>query len=349
MKIFKKIVILTIIAVVIQLGGFLFLEKSYFSPDLHMEVKEDIITQDKVKQEPEFVLDEDVEDVTFSSDGKYIAYMDDGDIKTINTEKQTINTLRKPLDEEQEIVYYKWLYNDSSMIVIKKIKKDDRYYFEPVAFDASRGEEKKLTDFDFKDLLIPINNSKVEKIEDVSFSTASHSLYIKIKKGNNISDLYYANVMNDLKRVLKNRDIGNVVVPITNTNAIYEQGDSIRVLNNYYPIEVPDTKNPIILGTDSDANVYIGDVVDDKIKSIHYKDFSSESSLWNNIEIKMPISKEDIFVDYSGNVYFIDREQKVATELKTNKEIDYKGEFVQTYNKGIISIDDNVVKKNKLK
>lgn len=343
MKSFKRIIAWTIIAILLESGIFVFLEKVYFSTDLKVKVEKMQNTAQEEAKEPEITFNDGIENLMFSSDGRYGAYLENGELKTIATKDKSEKTLSS---NDGDIVFFKWLYNDSSLIVIKKISENGIHYYKPVAFDAKKGEEKELSDFDFKEVKIKAYGT--EGIEDVAFSTATHSLYIKVKKGPTTSDLYYANVMNELKRVKLNRQIGTVVVPITNTNAVYEQLGSIRVLNDNYSLDIPGVENPVILGTDDNANVYIGNVVNGKIKKIVYKDFSSADSGWENYELNDFADQKDIYIDYSGKIYVNNENTNSALEVTTGKTIEYKGKLLQSYSSGLISLDDNKLVKNKL-
>ena len=149
-------------------------------------------------------------------------------------------------------------------------------YFEPVSFTAKKGEARQLTDVNLNEVKINIKN-KTDKIDNVVFSNATHSLYIKVQKQNGKSDLYYANVMNQLAEVRSNKEIGNIVVPTTNANAVMEMGDSATILNSPGNIEIPNVQITKILGTDINDNVYFGEEVNEKITKIYYTVLSDEN------------------------------------------------------------------------
>ncbi len=58
-----------------------------------------------------------------------------------------------------------------------------------------------------------------------------------------------------------------------------------------------------------------------------------------------PVSKEDIIVDYSGKVYINDKSAGSVLELISKKTIKYEGDLLQSYSKGIISINGNKLTK----
>ena len=160
--------------------------------------------------------------------------------------------------------------------------------------------------------------------------------------------MYYANVMNQLAEVRSNKDIGNIVVPTTSTNAVMEMGESATILNSSGNIEIPNVKITKILGTDINDNVYFGEEVNDKITKIYYAVLSDEKLQWHTLTLPKPVDKEDIIVDYSGKVYVNDKLASSVLELTSKKTIKYQGQLVQAYSKGIISRDNNKLIKNEI-
>jgi len=233
------------------------------------------------------------------------------------------------------------------MIVIQKVKENGVSYFEPVSFDAKKGEARELADFDLKRVRIKLQNSK-DQIDDVVFSTPTNTLYIKVKQSDGKYDLYYANIMNQLKKVKADIVIGSVVVPTTSTNAVIEEGSTLTILNTKGTLSIPNVKTSKILGVDINDNVYFGEVGDNKIKNIYYTVLSDKNRKWNELKLAKTVDKEDILIDYSGKVYINNKSENSVLELTSNKSIKYKGNLIQSYSKGIISRVDNKLMKNKL-
>lgn len=253
------------------------------------------------------------------------------------------STTAKTIDAE--IVFYKWLPNESNMIVIRKIKENGAYYFEPISFDAKKGKARELADFDLNKMRIELQNEE-DKVEDIAFSTSTNSLYIKIKKANGNYSLYYVNVMNQLERVKYNTSIGKVVVPTTNANAVIEENSEIKMLNNG-EVLIPNVEKAKILGTDSSDNVYFGELINGKINKIYYTVLSDKNRTWNEFALTKPVEQEDIIIDYSGKVYVNNKSDSTVLELTTNKTISYNGVLLQSYSKGIIvKSGDTLLKTN---
>lgn len=345
MKKLKKIIVWSIIAIIIQNAIFLYVENVYLSTDLKIKAVKVDEKQDTSKENLEVPLKSGIENIQVSYNGRFVSYMIGENLYVLDTktneEKSFINS------ENSEVVFYKWLHNDTNMIVIKKVLENGSHHFEPVSFDAKKGEERELADFDLNKLKIPMVTMK-DTIQDVVFSTATHSLYIKIQKNTGRSNVYYANVMNQLKLVKANRTIGNIAVPTTSTNALMEEYGRISILNKRYDLTIPEVATAKILGTDTNDNVYFGNYVDGKITKIYYAIVSEKNIKWNTLNLSEATEEKNILVDYSGKVYINNNLKGEVTELTSNKTIKYKGQLLQTYSNGVISIENNKLLKNNL-
>jgi len=346
MKNLVRILVWTLVALVMQQSIFLYIENVYLAADVKIEAeKVEEKETPKVKNLNEIDIKDGIGDVSLSSDGRFVAFLENNKLKVRDSNDDSEKEFQS--ENNGDVVFYKWLTNENSMIVIQKVQKNGEFYFEPVSFNAKKGETRQLADFNLNEVRINIEN-KTDKIDNVVFSTATHSLYIKVKKKNGKSDLFYANVMNQLTEVRSNKDIGNIVVPTTSTNAVMEMGESTTILNSPGNIEIPNVQITKILGTDINDNVYLGEQVNDKITKIYYTMLNNEKLKWNTLTLSKPVDKEDVIVDYSGRVYVNDKLAGIVLELTSKKTIKYQGELVQAYSKGIISRDNNKLIKNEI-
>ena len=346
MKNLVRILAWTFIALVIQQSIFLYVEKVYLATDVKIEAEK--VEEKEVPKEKnpnEIDIKDGIGQVSLSSDGRFVAFLEDNKLKVLDSNDNSEKEFQS--DSDGEVVFYKWLTNENSIIIIQKVQKNGNFYFEPVSFTANKGEARQLTDVNLNEVKINIKN-KNDKIDNVVFSNATHSLYIKVQKQNGKSDLYYANVMNQLAEVRSNKDIGNIIVPTTNANAVMEMGESATILNSQGNIEIPNVEITKVLGTDINDNVYFGEQVNDKITKIYYTILNNDKLQWKTLTLSKPVDKEDIIVDYSGKVYVNDKLAGSVLELTSKKTIKYEGQLVQAYSKGIISRDNNKLIKNEI-
>lgn len=343
MKNLIRIVVWTLIAIVIQQGIFLYVENIYLSSDVKIQAeKVEEKETPKDNKQNEINIKDGVSKASVSSDGRFVAYIENSKLKVLDSNDNSEKEFQ--CEDGGDVVFYKWLTNENNIIVIQKVQKKGGAYFEPVSFDAKKGETRQLADFNLNELKIDTRNTS-DKVGNVVFSTATHSLYIKINKANGKSDLYYANVMNQLEKVRSNKEIGNIIVPTTSTNAVMEMGNGATILNSPNNIEIPNAKVIKILGSDINDNVYFGEEVSGNITKIYYSALNEGKIKWNMLILSKPVSKEDIIVDYSGKVYINDKSAESVLELISKKTIKYEGDLLQSYSKGIISISGNKLTK----
>lgn len=333
------------IALILQQSMFLFVDKVYLASDLN--IKAEMVEEEEniADKKSEIDIKTGASEIKLSSDGRYVSYVENNKLKILDSNDNKEKVCE--IDNGAQVVFYKWLNDEGNMIVIQKIKEKGVYYFEPISFDAKKGETRDLADFDLNKVRIKLDSSK-DEIENVVFSTLTHSLYIKVKKSSGKYDLYYANVMNQLKKVKSDKAIGCLAVPTTSTNAVIEEGANITVLNTKANLSIPNVKSAKILGADVNDNVYFGEALDNKIKNIYYSVLSDSNKKWYKLKLVNPVNKDDIIIDYSGKVYINNKSESSVLELTSNKSIKYKGDLVQSYSKGIISKEDDKLIKNKL-
>ncbi|OOM79843.1 hypothetical protein [Clostridium sp. BL-8] len=343
MKNLVRIIAWTLMALVIQQGIFLYIENVYLASDVKIQAEKVEEKETTPEQKNEIDIKNGVDKVSVSSDGRFAAYLDDSKLKVLDSNDNSEKEFQS--EDNGKVVFYKWLTNENSIIVIQQVQTNNGSYFEPVSFNAQKGETRQLTDFNYNELNINVN--KGDTVDDVIFSTATHTLYIKVKKTSGKSDLYYANIMNELEKVRSNKEIGNVVVPTTSTNAVMEMGNGATILNGP-DIEIPNVGVTRVLGSDVNDNVYFGEEASGKITKIYYKVLNNEKSQWHTLTLQSPVAREDIIIDYSGDVYINDKASNSVSELIGKKTIKYEGELLQSYSKGIISKSGNKLIKNEV-
>lgn len=333
------------IAFIFQQLVFLFVDKVYLASDFNFNFQKVEEQEDPADNKTEINIKSGIDEVKLSSDGRYVAYMEGGKLKVLDggDDKEKICETESGCD----IAYYKWLNEEDNILLIQKVKENGAYYLIPTSYNAKKGETTEIANFDRKIVKIKLDSSK-DEVNNVAFSNLTHILYIEVKKSTGKCDLYFGNIMSEVKKVKSDRNITNIVVPTTNANAVIEEGTSLSIANTKGTVTIPNVKNAKILGADVNDNAYFGEVSGDKIQKIYYTVLSDKVRKWNELKLVEPVSNEDIIVDYTGKVYVNDKSKKTVIELTSNKSIKYKGDLVQSYSKGVISRENNKLIKNKL-
>lgn len=333
------------VAFVLQQCIFLFVDKVYLASDFTIKPEKVEEQENQADKKTEINIGSGIGEVKLSSDGRFVSYMKGGKLKVLDSNDDKEKECET--NSGSEVAFYKWLNNEDNILVIQKVKDKGAYYLEPLSFDAKKGETRDLADFDLHKVQIKLDSPK-DEVNNVAFSNLTHSLYIEVEKSTGKCDLYWANIMNQMKKVKSDGNITGLVVPTTSTNAVLEEGANVTILNTKGALTIPNVKTAKVLGGDVNDYVYFGEAADNKIKKIYYTVLSDKTRKWNELKLDEPVNREDIIIDYSGKVYVNNKSSKSVLELTSNKTIKYKGDLVQSYSKGIISRENNKLIKNKL-
>lgn len=341
MKVVKTLFICTVIAVLIQNLIFLYVEKIYLVNKSSYEIEK--VETSGQSEAMEISINEHADDVRISYDGTFISYMLNDTLEIYNAKDNRKDTYK---EVSGKLVYYKWLTDCNKIIAIEKIVKSGKQYFVPISYDAKSGQGSVITDFNMNQIKIKAKDS--QKIDLIAFSTASSSLYIKIKDEDGKSDLYYANQMNELKNIESNKAIGNIVVPVISSNAVVENNNKISILNSNNSITIPNSQRPKILATDKNNKVYFCNDNNGKTDMIYYADVTEKNYKWSRFNLKNQEAISDICIDYNGKAYINYPEENRIKDIKSGTDIKYEGEFLQTYSKGIVTKKDGKIIKKKI-
>ncbi|SHE34800.1 hypothetical protein [Clostridium fallax] len=337
-KALKNLVIWVVVALVIQNGIFVFFEKKYQKNELKVTAVK-IEDKEKNRPTPKIKVSNDAEDLKFSYNGKFMTYMESGDLKLCNVENGDTKDIKS--EENAKVVFYKWVGNETSFILVEK-KKDQFIFY---SYDAKKDEKRELLDFNMNKFQIDAKSSE-DKIEDIVCSD-TNIMYIKVCRGNNLSDIYMSNVMNQLSLVKSNLSCkGNIAVPPNGTSLVYKSRDNIKILNNDDDkiIKVQNPKNINIIGIDKEDNLYLAERNGDNVVKILYGSLKQNSITFSTLDMPKPCDIKEIVFNINGNIFLNDKSQNKLINLKTKEEIPYKGVLVGEYNKGMITLDNGELK-----
>lgn len=341
MKKWKIFVFISLGALLLVNGAFIFIENVYIKSDDKIVVKEINEESTLNTEEVEVNLEDGAENVQASNDGQYIAY-NNGQIRIIDTKDDSVFNYEKVTDGE--IVYFKWISDVKNLLVIEKIKEDGDYYLKPIKFNAKTKEPEALTDYDRNEIKLLINDDEI--VENVIFATRSGYYYIQLKNKEGKSDLYTVNIMNQVKKVRENINIDNMVVTLTKTKPIMESNSKITVFDTEGYVDIPGVEEYKILGVDKNDKIYIGNEKEGKIIEMYSSEVNDDNSFsWNKIILDEPLSMEDIKVDYSGKVYLIYTDKDLIKEVTTGASIYCTDKILQSYSNGVIGIEDEKITK----
>lgn len=330
-KILKNVTIWICISLVIQLSALYYINKNYLTTETSFKIKK-VEAKEIDKAEILINIPSDAEEVMASYDGNYISYYENGAIKVVNT----VNGQEKVVsaDEGNKISKYKWLPDRHRIIIAEKSTDSSGGSIQLKYYDSSK---------DVKDNIEKVTwSDSGSQVQDIQVSPITNLMFVKVKRYGNTVDIYEINAMNEVNKVIGSSNLGNIKILPHEDELIYENSynHTIQTTNKNNSISLKDTPNPIILGCDSNDNIYIGNVTNNKVDKIYYGSPQNSTSQWQVLNVSEPFSPSDVYVSESGEIYVNNNLKGQVQALKGNKITSYTGNLLEMSEKVIISRDN---------
>ncbi len=105
-----------------------------------------------------------------------------------------------------------------------------------------------------------------------------------------------------------------------------------------------------LLYVDNNGIVYIGQLDNDKVKAIYYKNYyEKDNNNWEKIQLEKPLEVKDINIFSEEHIYYVDNINGMVINLKNKKKTKFTGEFVDMNCNSIMSLKDQKVVLSNLK
>lgn len=339
-KVLKHITIWICISLAIQFSVLYYINKNYLKTETSFKIRK-VEAKEPKKTEISINIPGDAEQVKASYDGNYISYCENGIIKVVNT----INGQEKSVSaaDGNKISMYKWLPDRHRIIIAEKAASNSKGNIELKYYDSSK---------DVKDDIEKITWSDDEsQVQDIQVSPITNLMFIKIKRDAENSNIYEVNAMNEVSKVNTTSNLGNIKILPHEDELIYENSynHTIQTTNKNHSIAFKDIQSPVILGSDSNDNIYIGNFTNGKIDKIYCGSPQNSTDQWQVLNVSEPFSENDIYVSESGEIYINSNLKGQIKSLRGNKITSYAGNLLQMTDKVIISNDNGKLVKTAYK
>lgn len=360
MKIFKQLLIWSLIALSIESLMLFYLNKIYAQPlDSYKEEKS--LAQKSKKTYNPVKLSTNAKNIKVSWNGKYISYYENEILKIVNTEDESNHDVNST--SNRTICYSKWLPDSNLLLLCEKDKANKISFY---SYDADKDSKKEIIDFDTKPLKIELS-SKNDTIDNITLSTANHVMYIKMLHKNGKSDMYKINVMNQAQKMKSfNKIIGNISMLHNDTNLIYEDIEVGEIKNiditsikdkkgkekevtKVSSIDVSDKGENVLLGTDDEDKIYIGIKEKGKVSKILFGDLKTAADQWKTLKLTELTDRKNIIITKEGSVYIKDDTKGCIKNVISNTETKYDGTLIQIQDQYIYMLYDSKVNRILLK
>jgi hypothetical protein len=358
MKIAKRLLIWTLIACVVEVVTFGYIDKFFLKPESNFKaVKVEIRVDEKQAPKVEIKVPDSL-NLAFktSSNGRFMLYKEDSSLKIFNTISGDIDEIKPEANES--FSFFRWVPDTTRVLIVKKDsekKKFNLYYYD-VNIKGKLTQVRNYMDgsMEGQEVSIAMRHPKAE-VEDIDLSTLNGVLYIKVLNNGRHTEVYRMDRMAYLTRVnnyeLKSFMLGHINSTKRSEKLIYED----LIYGKVYATGVKSALVPSgvakvkLLGLDmSDDTIYIGEVQDDKITKVYFGLAEQTMDKWNSLALTLPRKPEEIVIGTGGKIYINDNLEGKITELKTWEQTEYSGRMLQIYDGGILSVTNSVLNNQKL-
>mgnify|MGYP001346120688 CR=1 FL=1 len=333
-KVMKHLSIWIVISLVIQIGGLYYINEHYLKTENSFVINK-VVTKAPKKQEISINIPDDATNINASFDGRFVSYCEKGTLKTVDTSNGQLKEVLP--DSGNMISFYNWV-SDRHRLIIAEKPTDGSGKIQLESYDASKAIKNKIKDVTWSD--------SQSKVEDIQISPVTNLIYVKVSRNSYKSQIYLNNAMDEVSQVDTNSSkIGNIKILPDKAELVYEDLSSHTIVSTNDKVDMNFTGevSPIILGTDSNNNIYVGNEVNGLIINIYYGNTEVPVANWKTINVTKQFNPKDIIVTENGNLYVNDNLKGLVTSLKTNQITDYRGSLIKMTDKGIVSQDNGKV------
>ncbi len=337
MKTIKRIYRWIIFSIFFQVLIFLFFNNYYLVRDVDIKASSYDVADEKPKEDKGIKVSSDAKDIKVSFDGAYAAYLLNGNIEFSDIKSKKTKDVIKP--QKGEIDYYKWLPDRNIIIYSEKSILSKSTSIQISTKDIDSG-----LDHSFPKITGLSKNSEVQSIE---LSPLTNVVYAKVKSGSSQAKIYKFNIMDQSSFIMSVDADASIEELSYKDILLYEDKPKNRVRAwdgiNKHSWSLPFKQKIVLLGTDSEDKIYIGEIDDnEKISKIYYGNLDKEShESWQEVVLEEVVGKDRIVISGEGHIFLVDSTKEAIKDLKSGSEITYKGNFVEVIDNYVVYLDKN--------
>lgn len=273
--------------------------------------------------------------VKVSFDGKYAAYMYNGNAVIADIKKKV--NIKELEPDKGEFSCFEWIPDREMLIYAQK------------NIDGYSGRVQ-LSTYDIGadlDRSYPVIKKlpKGSEIIEIEPSPLTNIVYPIIKTNDNEVQVYKFDIMDELNYVMSVNIATTFKETLYTDNLIYQQpGKKINVLNGEtmkkkkLPVSEPD----LLLDVDDNDNIYAAQTDENgEVIIIYSGKLDQDSSDWNIIKLESPCEPEDIFITSMGKIFLADRLNSTIYCVDNDIDTAFSGELVDVLDDYVVTMDDN--------
>lgn len=349
MKKVRNLIIWIIISIFIQ-TGILYYMNNYMFKNISKVSYKIIKTNDNKKKVISVSIPEDADNIQVSYTGKYASYTSNSSLHVIKMSTGEDKTV--PLNCNFDNAYSKWRNSEDRLLIIEKGSSGIKVY----KYDPSSGDKQQALDYNNKARTYELTRSS-SNVTGLQTNDLNTIMYLKETSGGELSYIDRLDISGGLQKFQMGlKRIGDYYVFKAEDKVIFEDlaanKISIATSGSCNDINVPGVSNPKLIDVDNDGNLYVGNVVNDKVVEIYTANLNrklsdSEDSTftlnWNKTTLKEPAAPKNIYVSDLGEIYTVNRLKGKVSDIKTGKAFSFNNMYITMYGDsesgGIISRD----------
>jgi hypothetical protein len=346
-KVINILVALGLVTFIVETSFLFYIDRYYLADEQsftieNQEPKGSKDTKRTVVEEQKLIIKmpDQYKDFKISYDGAYVSYFEGAKLKIVSMKDGSSSEVDFDGDIAQS--YYGWLDDRNRIIITEKILKDSKWVVRFYYYDVKSKEKVEVKDFIHeKDVYLQLDgkDSEVSKIE---FNTLNTIIYPNITVSNKESKIYRVDATAPIEQVkTQTKEIGDIRV-IKNLDKIaYEDKPNKKVYlsDNKTPIAITGVTECKLLSVDEQSKIYIGNLKNEMIDKIYYKNLKDKEAEWISSTLDTPMPAKDIFITSAGEIFIDNGEKAMIKNMNNLKEVKYDGKILGAYNEGAILLN----------
>jgi hypothetical protein len=344
MKLAKRIGIWIIISLVLQSILLFYLNNYYFAEEKNIKYKSvsNAKSSSAVEKKISYKIPENAQDIQSSYDGKYVSYYTYSTLNVVNIDTGSKNEIS--LEAKSIKSFSRWLDDRDILIIAEKQIVSSKNILKFYSYDVKQSLKKETKDYmNNRDVYISLPSVNAN-ITDIGFNTNNTITYPVITVNNKTSSVYRVDVSLPIEKLsLKTSYIGKIKISNLYDKVVYEDSVNKKIYfgTDSKPLSIKDITQYSLLAVDKDSNVYVGELVDNKITNIYYGGLKDSTENWQKYSLTESVAAKDVFVSNNGKVYVNNGIKAAVTELSSQKETKYEGVLENINEKSIFSLKNS--------
>ena len=329
-----------LIAVLFQFGVLFYLNNIFLNPNREVNItKLDNDKQTRVNT-GDFKVDDNAEQIKMSFNGRFCAYLIDGELHITNVE--TKSDKKVVSNNKDKITYFKWLPDRDMVIYSTNTHNGTKGKIQISTYEA---DSETMRDYPLIEGL-----SSSSSIQDIELSPYTNIVYAQIKTSEKKSKLVSFNIMSQYSSIMTFSS-DTIIKECTYVNKLFynSPGQTMYVYDGNTKVKNKvsvDQKATVLLDVDDEDTLYVGKLDSNNMVASILKQKVTDKKLtqnWEEVKLVEGVAKENIIISKTGKIYINYKDENKIVNVENGLKASYRGEFIELLDGLLVSKDGNKV------